>query len=616
MLGFLGGALPPVQAFSVQANQSDLAFLLKQVGQQAGINLILSEKVTGSITANLTNVPPMDALHTLATMGHLAVIPQANNIYMVLPYSDAQALGLLQGQGLWYAVKHGQATYLAEMLNQSLGLSGVTAGSGSAGGTATPSAFTPTSSTAAATAGNAGAGGGAVQAVRVVADAATNSLFIVGSPSQQQYLKQVLAHIDVPLEQRVYRLSYASPLEVMQKLQALLGLNQPVAGAGGVGALGGMMTVPALQETLVEGSGINNIGGAGTGSSSGTTGSSGGSTGSGGSSAGGGGAVGSLPTAITARSYQAATVQVPIPTQGVRLIPDTRLGQLTVMATPSQFKMIERHLPWLDAKPAQVAIEASVIEVSIGDLKTLGVNYQYNEGGRWQFLNYNFNTQSPLPLRTYGSGYSSQPSLSDTLRVQLNMLVRAGKAKSIANPTVVATHNTETILSILDDILRGQTFTQGNGQFFGQSSPVIGQAGIVLDILPKVGADNTVTLRIRPSITSTGQSVSSGGSTVQLVTSRDLIAQSVQVTDNESLLIGGLVDHRQTRSEDKLPILGDLPVLGALFRTSSHQMSKTELVILITPHILNPLRPTPVHRVDAGGVRPRKETPNARSVKS
>jgi type II secretory pathway component GspD/PulD (secretin) len=103
---------------------------------------------------------------------------------------------------------------------------------------------------------------------------------------------------------------------------------------------------------------------------------------------------------------------------------------------------------------------------------------------------------------------------------------------------------------------------------------------------------------VRPSITSVYDKVISGTSTIQLVRSRDLVAQQVQVKDGQTLIIGGLIDNRTTMNQSRLPGLSELPILGAMFRSTSTSSNRSELLIMITPHILNKLHPTPIQRID------------------
>jgi type II secretory pathway component GspD/PulD (secretin) len=76
------------------------------------------------------------------------------------------------------------------------------------------------------------------------------------------------------------------------------------------------------------------------------------------------------------------------------------------------------------------------------------------------------------------------------------------------------------------------------------------------------------------------------------------VAQQVQVKDGQTLVIGGLLDNRTALSESKLPGLADLPIVGAMFRSMSTSANRSELLIMLTPHILNQLQPTVVRRID------------------
>ena len=132
-------------------------------------------------------------------------------------------------------------------------------------------------------------------------------------------------------------------------------------------------------------------------------------------------------------------------------------------------------------------------------------------------------------------------------------------------------------------------------------TPNIGNAGVILDILPKIGEDATVTMRIRPSVSSVfaQETIGAGitASPVQLTRRRDLVAQSVRVKNSQTLALGGLIDTRDVNTVTKVPLLGDLPVLGSLFRSSDRDFNRSEIIVLITPHILNYAEPTPVHYV-------------------
>jgi type II secretory pathway component HofQ len=193
-----------------------------------------------------------------------------------------------------------------------------------------------------------------------------------------------------------------------------------------------------------------------------------------------------------------------------------------------------------------------------------------------------------------GISYTTRPLITERDVVfQIRSLLTEKKAKMLANPTIVATHDTEAIISIVDEIIRRTTIQQNGSSNFITLQPEYGEAGIVLDILPKIGEDGTVSLRVRPSVSTIKEvAVQEDGGLVTLLSKRDLLTQSVRMKDGETLLIGGLVQEEDTTRVDKLPGLANLPIVGALGRASARNGKRTELVLMITPHIMNKTRLT------------------------
>jgi type II secretory pathway component GspD/PulD (secretin) len=167
---------------------------------------------------------------------------------------------------------------------------------------------------------------------------------------------------------------------------------------------------------------------------------------------------------------------------------------------------------------------------------------------------------------------------------------------------VVAAHDTESIISIVDEIVRRVT-TQIDPSGFSTQTVEIGEAGIVMDILPKIGEDGTINMRLRPSVTSIlSQTRDSQGNIITLLSRRDMLTQSVRIRDGETLVLGGLIQQRETSRTDKLPVGGDLPIVGAMFRASQGSNRRSELVMLITPHIINNTKITPVNTLSTGNL--------------
>jgi general secretion pathway protein D len=592
------------KTLNIEVDQADLAEVLRQIAQRGNLNLVLNQAVSGQVSVSLHHVTPEEAIQTICQISGLGYAKQAHNILLVAPLSATQILGLQRSHATVFPLKYANAGRIATLLQQGIFATNTGANAGSASGQA--SATQPQQGLAPV----------------IQADFKNNQLLVMGTAEQVKLITDLLLQLDIQRQRRVYQLSYANSVQVAQQLNASI-FNDGTGGTANTATNTTNTTVtPAsitvVQEAITDGTGVNSVGqsnsnggggSSGGGSSSASTSSSatngtntdgitgGGSTNANAISGGGinatGSSVGSLPSGITIRSQTQTTGTFTVPNMGSVAIPDTRLNTVTVYTSPQQFSAVESLISLLDAQPAQVSIQASLVEVSASSLKNLGALFQYNPSGKWGFT-----LGSLAPGGLSQLLYNQTGGLQELLSVQLQALFQTGKAKSLANPTVVATHDSETVISIVDDILRGESFSTGNSQFFGQTAPLIGQAGIILDILPKIGANGTVTLRVRPSITSVYDKVISGTSTIQLVRSRDLVAQQVQVKDGQTLIIGGLIDNRTTMNQSRLPGLSELPILGAMFRSTSTSSNRSELLIMITPHILNKLHPTPIQRID------------------
>ncbi|NBV43250.1 hypothetical protein EBR96_10875, partial [bacterium] len=318
----------------------------------------------------------------------------------------------------------------------------------------------------------------------------------------------------------------------------------------------------------------------------------------------------SLTNTINLRTRVKAVETISIAPNGPVILPDTRLNTVTLMGTAEQIALAESLIPTFDAQLPQVSIEASLVEITDTNNKQLGTHWGVADGK----LQFGFNNQ---PLSSVsGSGLIGLSTITDITDVnalarsgiafntspavtrpdyafQIRNLISQNKAKVLANPTVVATHDTESIISIVDEIVRRVVTTVDESGFATQTVE-IGEAGIVMDILPKVGEDGTVSMRIRPSVTNVLREETVLGNLVTLLQKRDLLAQNVRLKDGETLVIGGLIQQRETDRVDKLPGVAELPIVGAMFRASQRTGVRSELVMMITPHIISNTKLTPV----------------------
>lgn len=573
---------------SVSVTNENIRTVLHDLTQQGGFNLLMDESVAGNVTVELNNVTLNQAVQSVAALGDLLVVKQSGGIYLAISRQAAQDKGIARQLSKVIKIYYSNANRIAGVLNQSIFATANTSGGG-AGGSAAGGA----------------AGGTTMQKAK--ADPRTNSIIIVGTAREIELAESAVARLDVPRQSKTFYLSHSNALDIATMLASSIfndGLGSVRLGASTTGSGGGSTVTPSSmrveRQDIQEGTGINNFG-----SSSGSQ------------------ATAGLSSAVTLRGAVKATDSLSVSPEGTLIIPDTRQNSITIMGTAEQIAMAESLIPTLDAQLPQVAIEASLIEITDTGVKELSTRLGLADGQ----LQGGFNntavssvgqTSTRLPTGLIGmptvdatdtnnfgrSGivFTTNPVLRNTdYMAQIRTLVTDNKAKILANPTIVATHDTESIISIVDEIVRRVT-TQIDPSGFSTQTVEIGEAGIVMDILPKVGEDGTVSMRLRPSVTSVlSQSRDSQGNLITLLSKRDMLTQNVRIKNGETLVIGGLIQQRDTMRNDKLPGVADLPIVGAMFRASQRSSKRSEIVLLITPHIVNNTKLTPVNTSTATG---------------
>jgi pilus assembly protein CpaC len=278
--------------------------------------------------------------------------------------------------------------------------------------------------------------------------------------------------------------------------------------------------------------------------------------------------------------------------------------------------------------PQQVMLEVRFIEVSRQASRELGV--QWNMFGRGALANVgNQLPASQLPATTPGGGFQ-QPGLNvggpnvspsnltispvtaagvlsgtapfgflvsqligghTSLDLSINALEQRGLARSLAEPNLVA------LSGDTASFLAGGEIPVPQASSLGAISFTYQPYGVGLSFTPTVLKDGLMDLVIKPEVSEldTNHTVTVAGTTVPGIITRRA-STTLELRDGQSFMLGGLLQNSSTTAQDQLPWLGDMPVLGALFRSAEYQKNETDLVIVVTPHIVRPLRPTdPIH---------------------
>ena len=256
------------------------------------------------------------------------------------------------------------------------------------------------------------------------------------------------------------------------------------------------------------------------------------------------------------------------------------------------------------ATPQQVQLQVRMVEVSRSVARNIGVNLLTRNGGSVGIAQGNAGSittnTSPLDAAS-GAGLKdtiykfTQGALGTTLGfggivfgrellATLNLAEQNGLVSTLAEPNLVALSG-ETA-----SFLAGGEIPVPQSQGLGAVSVEFKQYGVSLSFTPTVLADGRISLHVRPEVSqlSDAGSVKLNGFTIPALTTRR-VDTTVELGSGQSFAIGGLLQNDHNNSTEKAPFLGDLPVLGALFRSNSFRKQETELVVVVTPYIVKPV---------------------------
>ncbi len=382
---------------------------------------------------------------------------------------------------------------------------------------------------------------GAASSTSLVADPRTNSVLIGGDKSERLRLRALIAHLDTPLEDggdtQVRYLRYADAEELATKLQQHFTAQVQQAAGGAAGA-----------------------------------------------------------ATAAAQSPSAVSVWA-----------DTQTNALVITAPPKMMRSISLIIDKLDIRREQVLVEAIIVEVIADKVAELGVTWAVEgESSNTPIGVTNFPDFGPGVVQiggAIGSGGQVDPTgligegitlgigrISDS-GISFAAIARAlqGDANTniISTPSIVTTDNEEATLNVGQEVQFVTGSYSSTDSVGGAVNPFQTiqreQLGVKLAITPQINEGDSMLLSISQEISSIAQSAEGA---VDLITNQRTIETTVIVDDGEILVLGGLIEDVLRESDQRVPVLGSIPVLGALFRSRSTDMIKTNLLVFIRPKIL------------------------------
>ncbi|WP_340116980.1 type II secretion system secretin GspD [Pelagibius sp. 7325] len=268
---------------------------------------------------------------------------------------------------------------------------------------------------------------------------------------------------------------------------------------------------------------------------------------------------------------------------GVRVIADEANNALTILATTQDYRKVEHALAQLDVLPLQVLIEATIAEVTLNDELRYGVQWFLESGDFSATLS---NVASGAVDSTFPGFSAVFGGLGDDARIVLDALDEITKVRVLSSPQLMVLNNRTAVLQVGDQVpILVQTAEDvGDDNTTVVNSIEYQDTGVILRVTPRVNESGLVTLDVQQEVSDVTETISSGidSPTIQ----QRFFESSVAVESGTTIALGGLIEDRRETGESGLPLLSQVPVLGNLFKTTTNGVSRTELLVLLTPRVV------------------------------
>jgi general secretion pathway protein D len=282
-------------------------------------------------------------------------------------------------------------------------------------------------------------------------------------------------------------------------------------------------------------------------------------------------------------------------TTGIRVTADPTNNALIVTATPQEYAPIEAALAQLDIPPLQVLVDATVAEVTLKNELDLGLQYFVNSGrfhaifspnspasGQVQQSSFFPNLSLPgLNILPFSAAYGTLDS-----HVVLQALSTLTTLRVLSSPNLLVLNNGTARLQVGDQV---PIASQSSTSNLAPGAPTVNSinykdTGVILNVTPRVNASGLVLLDISEEVSQAGATSTSSLNSPTIAQRR--VTSSLAVKDGQTIALAGLITDNRLNTKSGLPWLQELPIIGWLFGVRQDAATRTELLVLITPHVI------------------------------
>lgn len=550
-------------AISISLRDSDVKQVLRMFADKAGMNIVFHDSVSGNVTLDLVDVPLNRAFEMVMEINDLNYVVEDRTI--IVAKAGTSGFNFAKQDMTLIPVKYVSAAALADFLNKNIyamhkpGLSDTDI---------------------------------------VTTNPVTNELIVFGTKTDVAIAKKVVAQFDKKPQTTTFKVNHTTPAEMADMICNMLLPASSGATAGG--SSGGGSSSPSETAPVKGGDD-----GASTGGAAGIM------TGAAAAASGSSSIALNAGTVVCTLDGQVSGSVSSLGLQNLSVAYYSQLGTVNIIGgSESQIEMIKDFIAETDKKQPQAYLEISIVELNEDGSKTL-----QNEWKLWsKYFSATFDGEStktnPLyPTMIKGTGYDIVDTSGDTPEVKysvakytgpmtlsyaINYLVRNSKGRVVANPRILITNGEESTIDITQDYVESTESEQSaytGGTIATRTYNIASDAGVKVSITPFISPDGYVTMNIKPeysTILSTVPATDAVGTytAATLLSHRNLELKNIRIKDGETLVLAGMINEEEQKTIGKVPVLGDLPVVGSLFRTTTSEKKKNEMVIMITPKIV------------------------------
>lgn len=534
------------EPISLSLRNSDVTQVLRMFADKAGLNIIFEDGVGGNVTMDLVDVPLNSAFDLVLEVTGLNYTIDGKTLIIS---KAGSASNIAKQEMTVIPIKYVDATALATFLNKNIygmkkpGMSGTEI---------------------------------------AVTNPSTNELLIFGTKNDVSIAKKVVEKFDKKPQITSFKVNHTTPSEMANMICNLLLPTTGATGGGATGGAAGIMTGAAADG----------------GSDTGLT-------------------LGGATVACSLNTKVDAGDLLSLPIQALAVSYYTELGEISILGgSQTQLDMIKEFVELNDKKQPQAYLELSIIELTETGSKTLDNAWQiWSRFFSANFANGTTSTNANHPTFLSGSSYPVYSDDGDgtvdhyvnkykgpfVLTYTIRYILENRKGRTVANPRILITNGKTSTIDLTSDYVKSVTSQVVQGSLnstVAREYEVADDNGIKIEITPFISPDGYVTMDIKPEYSTIREQIytyvdtgEEGAEPVQdlaatLLQRRNLDLRSVRIKDGETLVIGGMIREEDTKQVNKVPILGDIPYIGSLFRSSNTSKTKEEMIIMITPRII------------------------------